>query len=331
MWQDDALFGSVDQNSLKELGNIATPAFRLSAQASRSEGHPFDHTEAYERLFNLFRPVLEKHAERLMMTDPATGKARRRQKITADDWQPFQFIRQNFDDRRNWIGFDFKSGVSGKIDDKGPTGFRFRLARTLQLDVTIPVSSFAAGEIDIDEMKAAMLALPVRSALAGYGLATSSFFDAYESPRPLLMPVAEKFPVVDLCPSPLRAWSADFDDDLSRAWLSGVNWLTLVGDPILAALGGPERLMEDLPSEVTAHVADRAVLFQLGAFPITGEKGRDDVLLPLYHALGRKLQPFGDGEPSSAFPRQPVFGWPEQSLAWDRRFYDGAWFDTDAT
>lgn len=327
MWQDDKIFQANDPNNLRELGGVASPAFRLSAQGSRSEAHPFDHVDVYARLFKVFEPLLRKHAERLTMTDPFSGKSRRRVSITKADWQPFEYIKQSFDDERNWIGFDFKSGKTAKLFDKGPTGFRFRLAKTAQLDATIPVAAFDSGELDLAELKDAMLALPMRSALAGYGMATSSFFDDYETPRPLLMPVARKFPAIDVCPSPMRSWFPDDDLDFRRSWVSGVNWLTLVRDPLLSEMGGAEKLMSELPPEITARSSDRAVLFQLGDRPITGEAGKDDAFLPLYHALGRKLSPLKDGGPSKEYPRFPVFGWPDESLLWERRFYDGKWFE----
>ena len=78
-----------------------------------------------------------------------------------------------------------------------------------------------------------------------------------------------------------------------------------------------------LPPEITASSSDGAVLFQMGDRPISGEAEEDHALLPLYHALGRKLAPLKDGGPSKEHPRSPIFGWPDESLLWERRLYDG--------
>lgn len=332
-WQNDPLFQAREPDTLKELGAIASPAFRFSGQASLNDAHPLDHVDAYDRLFRVFEPVLRRDAERLMMVEKAGAKARRRSSIKTEDWQPFHHWKNvvEYDDRF-WIAFDFKSGRTAQVFDKGPTGFRFRVARSVQIDATVPVETFADGGIDIEALKAVMLSLPVRTALAGYGMATSSYFDGYESPFALLEPAARKFPAIDLCPSPRRSWFSDSDDNIKRNWVSGINWLTLVGEPYLTALGGIEAIARGLPPEIAVSASGDKVLFQLGSHPITGESGRDDALLPLYHALGRKLQPIADGTPSKAFPRGPVFGdpKPDESLRWERRFYDGHWFERTA-
>ncbi|MCR6478219.1 DUF3396 domain-containing protein [Variovorax sp. ZS18.2.2] len=329
-WPSDGLFQASDPGSLKELGGVATPAFRLSAQGALREAHPLDHVQAYDRLFQVFKPILQRDAERLTMIEEAVADPRKRTTVTRADWQPFHHLKRVVDNyERYWIGFDFQSGRTARLHDRGPTGFRFRVARSVQVDATIPVSSFERQELDIAALKAAMLGLPVRTALAGYGMATSSHFDRNEPPRSLLLPVARKYPAIDVCPSPLRAWFPNEDHDLGRSWICGINWLTLVGEPFLSVLGGAERLLKGLPRAIEADVSDRAVLFQLGERPITGQKDEDDALLPLYHALGRRLKPFGEGCPSVRWPREPVFGSgaAHSSLLWERRFYDGRWFE----
>ena len=329
-WHDDDLFKAVHPDSLDELGGIASPAFRLTAQGSLNDAHPLDHVDAYDRLFQVFRPVLERFAERLAFTEVAGAKARRRISITKDDWQPFHHLRSVVpDDDRHWVGFDFKSGKTEKVFDKGPTGFRLRVARTVQVVATVPVSALESGEIDIQRLKDAMLGLPVRSAIAGYGMATSAFFDGHEYARAHMLPVARKYPVLDVCPSPLRAWFSDRDNDVNDNWVTGVNWITLVGEPYLSVLGGADAITNSLPDGIEARVAGNAVLFQIGECPITGQVGVDDGMLPLYRALGDRLKPQGNGCPSQEHPRQPVFGeeYSDSSLLWDRRFFDGRWFE----
>lgn len=329
-WQVDKLFQPSNPDSLDELGGLATPAFRLSAQGSLKDAHPLDHVAAYDSLFRVFKPILERHAERLTMIEKAGAKSRRRTSITSEDWQPFHYMKDVIDDDdRYWIGFDFKSGKTAQLFDRGPTGFRFRVARTVQLDATISVSAFGRHEIDLVALKEAILGLPMRTVIAGYGMATSSYFDGHETARELLIPVAMKYPALDICPSPLRAWFADHDNDFTQSWVAGVNWLTLVAEPFLSTLGGPEAIMKGLPDTIETRTSNNAVLFQLGEQPITGQKGEDDALLPLYNALGQRLKPHGEDCPSGRHPREPVFGSEnaDLSLLWERRFYDGRWFE----
>jgi hypothetical protein len=41
-WHCDKLFQAEDPNNLEELGAIATPAFRLSAQGTLDDAHPLN-------------------------------------------------------------------------------------------------------------------------------------------------------------------------------------------------------------------------------------------------------------------------------------------------
>jgi hypothetical protein len=329
-WHEGGIFQTSDPNSLEELCGVASPAFRLSAQASLDTAHPHDYVEAYHRLFEVFEPLMKQHAKRLVVNEVGGAKPRRRTSITNADWQPFHHLKTVVPDNdRYWIGFDFQSGKTSELADAGSAGFRFRVANTVQLDVTIPVPEFNENKIIIGDLKKALLALPVASAQAGYGLKASLYVDDRGWLRKLFVPVARAYSALDVCPSPLRSWFAEHDADFNQYWICGINWPTLIGEPYLSALGGPEVLLEDLPSAIKAEVSDHAMLFQLGERPITGETGKDDELLSLYHALGARLQPLGEGCPSVRHPRGPVFGadGKETSLLWERRFYDGKWFE----
>jgi Protein of unknown function (DUF3396) len=329
-WYRDDLFLQRDLGNLEELGGFASPAFRVSAQGSLDTAHPHDHVEAYHRLFEVFEPSLRQNAKRLVVNEVGGAKPRRRTSITNADWRPFHHLKTVVpEDDRHWIGFDFQSGKSSELADAGPAGFRFRVARAVQLDATISVPEFDANQINLAQLKEALLALPVASAIAGYGLKASLYVDERDWKRELFIPVAKAYSALDVCPSPLRSWFAEHDADFNQSWICGINWLTLIGEPYLSALGGPDVLLEDLPSAIKAEVSDHAMLFQLGEWPITGETGKDDELLSLYHALGARLQPLGEGCPSVRHPRGPVFGVDskEISLLWERRFYDGKWFE----
>jgi hypothetical protein len=327
-WHHDKLFQTDDPNDLDQLGSIATPAFRLSAQGTLRDAHPLDHVAAYDQLFQIFKPFLQRHAERLAMNEKPGGAQRRRKSIQSIDWQPFHHLKNvvPYDDR--WfVGFDFKSGTTKQLMGRGPTGFRCRVDKTVQIDATISIPDFESGALDVEALKTTLLQLPLRTAVAGFGMATSAYFDTRNYPLALLLPVAQKYPVLDVCPSPQRSWFSTNDDSFNHSWISGINWLTLVGEPFVSALGGVSALVNGVPPEVKTTVSRKTVLFQLGDRPITGQHNEDDALLPLYHTIGRKLQPRGDGCPSDKHPRRPVFGDnTDLSLMWERRFYDGKWF-----
>ena len=352
-WVDDPLFfekfGS--GNWASSVDRFATPAFRLSLNTSRYIGAPYDHVDAYEALFDVFKPILERDAQRLLMID-VSGKPRRRKSITDADWSPFQQQRDiHPQDDRYFIGFDYQSGFN-KSDwpkpsevptgyiryDLGPTKFLSRDDRSGRLDASVPVSDFLDGTLNITALKAAMLGLPVFAGLAGYGMCHSDTFDHPHAEDEQLKNIARKFPVLDVCGSEMRRFWYEDDDDTSKHWIPGINWLTLVRDPYLTAMGGAKAITDGLDSAIEVETGNNGVLFQLGDRPITGEKGVDDDLLPLYFELGQRLQPKGDGAPSAAVPWQEPFGHnsadeenKRQNLNWARRFYDRKWFDEDGS
>ena len=352
-WKDDPLFceefGS--GNWVSRIDRFATPAFRLSVNTSRYIGAPYDHVDAYQALFDVFKPILQRDAQRLLMVD-LNGKPRRRKSITADDWEPFKQQREiHPEDDRYFIGFDYQSGFvksdwpkpsevpTGYIRyDVGPTKFLSRDDRSGRLDASIPVADFVAGNIDLDALKSAMLGLPVFGALAGYGLCHSDTFDHPHEHDDNLKNIARKFPVLDVCGSEMRRFWFDDDSDTTKHWIPGINWLTLVRDPYLNAMGGVKAITDGLDSAISWEAKQGGVLFQLGDHPITGEAGVDDDLLPLYFELGERLQPQGNGAPSKETPWQIPFGQfnnnPENdraNLNWARRFYDRKWFEENVT
>ena len=350
-WTEDALFRESfgSGNWVSSIDRFATPAFRLSVNTSRYVGAPYDHVDAYQALFEVFKPILQRDAQRLLMIGE-TGKPRRRKSITADDWEPFKQQREiHAEDDRYFIGFDYQSGFdksewpkpsevpTGYIRyDVGPTKFLSRDGSNGRLEACIPVPDFVAGNIDLDALKAAMLGLPVYGALAGFGMCHSDTFDWPHGKEKYLQNIAHKFPVLDVCGSQQREFSFSDDDDTTKHWIPGINWLTLVRDPYLSAMGGVDAVTKGLDSAITVETGNGGVLFQLGDRPITGQKGVDDDLLSLYFELGQRLQPKGNGAPSEAVPWQKPFGHencnPDQdraNLNWARRFYDRTWFEED--
>ena len=334
MWYEDPLFLSKDKNDLTELGSVASPAFRVSVQTSVKKGDPLNFVEEYSAVFDIFEPILRAKAERLTMIEkPGGHKSRRRKSIRPDDWRPFHHMASVLESSV-FVGFDFKSGRSDRLYDIGSTGFRLRVGRTVQLDATISVADYLDGAIDEDRLRAALLNLPLSSAVVGYGMAISSYFDACSKPRELLLPVARKYPALDICPSPLRQWfSLDSrKDNTFYHWLSGISWWTIVSEPYLSECGGPDAIRDGLSDEILIDEGRGSILYQLGERPITGEFGEDDDLLPLYFALGQRLAPREGCRGSQGMARGYVFGdrlkpFAKASIDWDRRFYDRRWFE----
>lgn len=339
MWYEDALFQpqAAERPDPDAISSFASPAFRLAILSSVNIGHPFKHLDAYSRLFDVFKPILQRDAERLLMIETAGGYPRRRKSIKAEDWKPFEHLADKVPaDDGFFIGFHYQSGFVDlkmqdwdidNVFDKGPTSFLFSVTGCVQLDATIPVADWQSGALDIDKLLVALEDLPITTGMAGFGLSLSEENGMNAEAGRNLMPVAEKFPVLDISRNRYREWEGYDEKKPGLYWLAGINWLTFVGEPLLTTLGGADVISQGLPDAIKVTKAPNWVLFQLGDRPITGEAGVDDDLLPLYHTLGAKLQPKGNGRPSAERRRAAVFDHIDKSLDWERRFYDGRWFE----
>jgi hypothetical protein len=335
MWYEDALFQpqALERPDPDAVSSFASPAFRLAILSSVHTGHPFKHVDAYSKLFDVFKPILQRDAERLLMIETGGGNPRRRKSIKAEDWKPFEHLADKVPaDDGFFIGFHYQSGKvelnmqDWDIDDvfdKGPTSFLFSVTGCVQLDATIPVADWQSGALDIDKLLAALKDLPITTGIAGFGLSLSEENGIHGKSGSNLLPIAEKFPALDIARNRYRAWSGYDERKPGLFWLAGINWLTFVGEPLLTTLGGADAISRDLPDAIKVIKNPNWVLFQLGDRPITGEAGVDDDLLPLYLALGAKLKPT-HGSPE--LRRSSVFNKTDKSNEWERRFYDGKWF-----
>lgn len=342
-WYEDAVFEGDPSDEHFQLKKFSTPAFRLSLKSFWRQGHPFQYLEEYQQLFSVFEPILRRDAERLLMVETAGVKPRRRKGIKDGDWQPFHHLRSKVlsvddpaDEISEWrfVGFDFQHGFNGEDRyDIGPTKFFLNVTDAVQLDAYIPAQDFETGHLDIEALKQALLALPIVTAIAGYGMCISDTLDWPYGGNWTLKPVAKKFPVLDICLPGNRVWRGAEDHEFKEFWLNGINWLTLVGEPILSALGGVDKITRGLNPEISWQVGKENVLFQLGPRPITGEKGVDDELLPLYFELGKRLRPLDGNYPTFPGRTQYPFGYVEDQASkelnndWARRFYDRRWFE----
>lgn len=340
-WTEDPIFEGDQEDRHNQLCLWARPAFRLGLLSSVKQGHPFDFVEEYHALFKVFEPILRRDAERLSMTDQNLKKPRRRKSIKAEDWTPFHHIHETVDHTRpTFIGFDFQMGRTApdgispsgwrakEVHDAGPTKFCWHVTDTAWLDATVPVADIVDGTLDIEALRAALLRLPVRSGLGGYGLCMSQDINGYgpKDSAHAAFPVATKFPALDIAYLDKRGWTNGSDDNPARTWILGVNWLTLIGEPFLSRAGGVAAITDGLDPRIQWWQGRDTVLFQLGSRPITGQAGVDDDLLPLYHELGARLAPPGDTAPSTTNPRN-IFGNRRNvaSVAYERRFYGSTW------
>lgn len=207
------------------------------------------------------------------------------------------------------------------------------MREAINLDISIPVADFDAGGFDVVGLKAALLSVPAVTAIAGYGMGFTDTFGSLGGGDWSLAPIAKRYPALDLLRPVNRTWRGAQPDNFKEYWLVGINWLTLVGEPILSRLGGVAKITRDLDPRITWQEGDNTVLFQLGPRPITGRKSVDDDLLPLYSELGARLKPLGDDFPSASWRTHSVFGYVDHDESkivnndWSRRFYDRRWFE----
>lgn len=301
-WYDDPLFSAQDRQSCQNvfrLDEFAAPAFRLTLQSHWQQGHPFEYRAQYEKLFSVFEPYLRRDADRLVMIETAGRHPRRRTRIRDEDWEPFRALQDAVlagamprDEITEWrfIGFDYQpSPQAEQRSGVASTKFFLHVEDAINLDVTIPLDDFHAPDFDLEGLKDALLALPVSTAIAGYGLGFTDSFGSLGAGSWLLEPIAKRYPVLDLYRPADRTWRGGDADDLPEHWLLGINWLTLVGEPFLSRLGGIEAVTDGLDPRITWRAGDGVVLFQLGARPVTGQHDVDDELLPLYVELGARL------------------------------------------
>jgi hypothetical protein len=152
-WQEDPVFKGDGADPFR-LETFSSPAFRLSMLSSFERAHPFAHLSAYRKLFDIFRPLLQARAERLLMIEKPGGSARRRKTVTSADWDPFGHMASVIPaDDGHFIGFQFQSGFRDQgtgdpgenIYDAGPALFRFWVGSIIDLDVTIAVDDWNEG------------------------------------------------------------------------------------------------------------------------------------------------------------------------------------------
>lgn len=320
MWHADP---ALVRGGGSELAEAASPAFRVSACFPYRAAHPYALAAQWEDLFAVFAPILRQRCDRIQMWDDPGAKARRSKAIQPGDWHPFAHLRSMHADVDDgmFVGFYFVDASDTRdMRGRGPAAFRFFVGSAIRLDACIPLDDWDAGAFDIDALVAALQALPYVSFAAGYGLCLSDRFAQGDGGEFLgqLMPLAQRFPALDLVHAEKRTWFSGTEHDFAKVGLTGINWLTGVGEPF-ATQGGWDRLGAGLPAGITMSRGPNGMVFQLGPKPISGEAGVDDDTLPLYAALGARLRSVWLPQPRPS----PLFGddFAPESLAYERRFF----------
>lgn len=307
------------------IGATLSPAFRVTGFFPYRAAHPYTLTDAWEAVFACFKPIVEERCDRIRMWEMPGAKARRSKAVQTADWHPFRHLKAVHSnvDSGIFTGFSFADSTDDKdMSGRGPTAFRFFVGSSIRLDATVSVADWNAGRLDIDAVCAALSALPFVSFTAGLGFCLSERHAQGDDGGFLgrMMPAAHRYPVLDTMHAERRAFFSGDERDFPKIGLAGINWITGVGEPFFSK-GGGAKLGQGLPDGVTAETGKHGIVFRLGDAPITGEAGVDDATLPLYHALGQRLKTVWSPQPRPS----PVFGddYPRESLAWERRFFDG--------
>lgn len=102
---------------------------------------------------------------------------------------------------------------------------------------------------------------------AGLGVLVSADYAAARRADPSVYPFARRFPglEIDAPISHLRF--------LHRG-IKGVNWLTVLSDPLVSRLGGIDGLQSRLPEDIPIHGYSGGILIQAGPYPQIGDWDR---------------------------------------------------------
>lgn len=307
-------------------GRYAMPAFRLCAYFPLTT-HPYHYLEQYERLFALYRPILQENAKIIRIFELPGADARRKIRIQPEDWTPFRQIckyREPDIEAAYWFGFEFFDGEDKERKGVGPNRFYFFVwSDRIALDACISVETWRAGRLNIDQLLEALAALPCWTALIGYGAALSDSCDngGYSPVKEDVGVPARRYEVLDLCHVDMRKAVAISERRGDRCGIAGINWITLIGEPYLSRVGGFSVLRKALPGAVEMTDLGWGVVLRLGPEPIAGDRESGESTW-LYHAVGKVLRPVG--YPVISAKDEMVFGDEQTSIIWQRRFYDPA-------
>ncbi|SEK95158.1 Protein of unknown function [Roseateles sp. YR242] len=126
----------------------------------------------------------------------------------------------------------------------------------------------------------------------------------------------KRFPGLDF-PDPVRFIG---ETEGVRNRIKCVNWLTVLGDPLVEELGGLAALRSSLTPACTVHLYDGGILIQAGETPRLGDTEKGDIPEE-YQRVARATQPVRfEDYPSALFRVAPGLDKKKETLAWIRRF-----------
>lgn len=157
----------------------------------------------------------------------------------------------------------------------------FQKGRGNAISMAIPVNEIAAGHAMLKELFIQVCStLPVRSGTAGLVLECSRY-DASAS-ETHAWTTGMRMRGLDICRIPFDCQAVGVDG------LKGVGWLTALGQPLVAQLGGIDRLKQGWPSAISVMETPHAVIIQAGESPQWGDVNQPDTLA-LYREVYKKV------------------------------------------
>lgn len=152
---------------------------------------------------------------------------------------------------------------------------------------------------------------PFTSGLAGFAFECSRY--AKEDSETYAWQASMSHPGIDIVRLPVDAKAPGIDA------VRGINWLTLVGAPIVQSLGGASRLQASLGSDIEVLDCRHGVVIKAGLRPAIGDVNRGDVL-PLYRRVYRVLAAYVEVAARRSMSFHLTDDYVERTEAWYRRF-----------
>ncbi len=268
--------------------------------------------EQAPQLLRLYEAALPHVREHLTFYD-VDGRFRPK-KIGPRAFELLPFWAGEVDEQRLRYGLMLESGSTRA--EHGEHAFHlYQLGTVLPgfVRLVLPIDTVATDPQALVELAASLVGdLRFSCGSAGFCVSHYGFSDDAG-----VRALSRRYKGVDFCdPYAFRTWINE--------GISGVNWLTFVGDGLLERIGDTvdasavEVLRDRLGPDNPIHELDHGVMVQAGPAPGLGEVNRGD-LLPHYHRVGQALA--GLRIPSDAMGRSDDIGGDEEhTQAWLARF-----------
>lgn len=265
------------------------------------------------------------HLDRVWLDNPKTADGRVK-KMTAD---PFSEIREPVDTWRQDLGYVntlFKAYTHPDFprDANTVTPWLSSVFVTAEKDEELsiykcylPVAEENRVELHFDVLKEALLEwcalLRPAHGCAGYNVILEL---GAISGEPYCYPFLQRHPGLNF------PQTVQFIDEVEQTYnrIKTINWLTVLGEEVLAELGGLEAARQALEPEAILHPYPGGVVIQASAVPLLGDTHRGDIP-EAYRRVARFTRPvrFEDYQ-SSLFKVFEPLDREEETRKWIRRF-----------